>query len=196
MYGLGGQLCIACPEQDVLLTTVADTRLDSCGVQKIYDAFFEEILPYADTEDMVPEMFSLKVRTLEDNPVYRRQSAGPYEFSMENPLQLRHLTLKDGTLVLEQHETTVIIPFLPGDVMETCWPGAPKVPALVTAGWTAPGELRLRCHAIGDAPCGFEMLLYLSKGMVTIQCCRSWDPLTDLYEGVASGTACCGTEEG
>ena len=34
MYGLGGQMVIACPEKEALLTTVADTRLDPCGVQK------------------------------------------------------------------------------------------------------------------------------------------------------------------
>ena len=209
MYGLGGQLCIACPEQDILLTTVADTRLDFCGVQKIYDAFFEEVLPCAGKEDKdgkedtAPEMFSLKVRLLEDNPSCRLPSAGPYVFSAENPLRLRKLTLAENTLVLEHRETgrettetTASIPFLPGDVMETHWPGAPEVPALVTAGWTAPGELRLRCHAAGDAPCGFEMLLCLSEGTATVQCFRSHDPLTDLYDGVASGTICGSTEEG
>ena len=188
MYGLGGQLCIACPEEGVLMTTLADTRLDFCGVQKIYDAFFEEILPYAGQEDMAPEMFALKVRTLEDNPAYRLPSAGPYVFGGDNPLGLRSLALRENTLILEHRESREELPFVPGEALETRWPGAPEVPALVTSGWTAPGELRLRCHAVGDAPCGFEMLLCFREDTVTAQCFRSHDPLTDLYEGVASGT--------
>ena len=196
MYGLGGQLCIACPEQQVLMTTVADTRLDLCGVQKIYDAFFEEILPYTGSEDMAPEMFSLQVRTLEDQPENRIRSAGPYAFSGENPLQLRSLTLRENTLVLEHRESVEEVPFRPGEVLGTCWPGMPEVPAVVTSGWTAPGELRLRCHAVGDAPCGFEMLLCFREGTATVQCFRSHDPLTDLYEGVASATLCSEKEEG
>ena len=187
MYGLGGQLCIVCPEKETLLTTVADTRLDFCGVQKIYDAFFEEVLPYTDREDMESEMFSLEVRALEDNPAFRVPAAGPYVFREENPLRLSKLELRGNTLTLEHEDSAAEIPFLPGGVLETSWPGVPEVPAVVTAGWTAPGELRLRCHAAGDAPCGFEMLLCLKELTATVQCFRSHDPLTDLYEGVASG---------
>ena len=65
-------------------------------------------------------------------------------------------------------------------------PGHPEVPAIVTSGWIDPGELRLRCHAVGTAPCGFEMLLCFRENLVTVQSFRSWDPLTDGYEGVAT----------
>ena len=44
MYGMGGQLAVACPAEGLLLCTIADTRLDPYGVQRIYDAFFEEIV--------------------------------------------------------------------------------------------------------------------------------------------------------
>ena len=37
------------------------------------------------------------------------------------------------------------------------------------------------------SPCGFEMLLCLRENTATLQCFRSWDPLTDDYDGVASG---------
>ena len=188
MYGLGGQMVIACPEKEALLTTVADTRLDPCGVQKIYDAFYEEVVPYAGEEDMEPETFSLRVRTLPDCPGEADASAGPFAFPEGNPLGIRTLSLKENRLVLERADGKAEIPFLPGDYLETGWPGKPEVPAIVTAGHAGPGQLRLRCHAVGTSPCGFEMLLCLKENTATVQCFRSWDPLTDGYDGVATGT--------
>ncbi len=189
MYGLGGQLCIVCPEQQTVLTTIADTRLDFCGVQKIYDAFFEEVLPYTGSEDMEPEMFSLQVRTLPDRPECGIPKAGPYAFPPENPLRLRRLALDGNTLTLERSGGDETLMFLPGAALETAWPGNPKTPAIVTSGWTEPGELRLRCHAVGTSPCGFEMLICFRKETATVQAFRSWDPLTDGYDGVVSGWA-------
>ena len=57
----------------------------------------------------------------------------------------------------------------------------------MTSGWTEAGQLRLRCHAAGTAPCGFEMLICFRENRVTVQSFRSWDPLTEGYDGVASG---------
>ena len=188
MYGLGGQMVIACPAKGALLTTIADTRLDPCGVQKIYNAFFEEVIPFADTEDMEPEMFSLQVPTLPDCPESRTAAAGPFAFPRNNPLRLKTLTLKENKLILEHEDTVAELPFLPGKYLETGWPGNPEVPAVVTAGWTDPGQLRLRCHSAGTSPCGFEMLLCLRGDTATVQCYRSHDPLTDCYDGVTSGS--------
>ena len=187
MYGMGGQLCIVCPEKDVLLTTIADTRLDWNGVQKIYDAFFEEVLPYTDTEDMDPVLFSLTVRRLEDRPEYGIGAAGPYAFGERNTLRMTGLSLRGNTLTLERPDGVEWLSFLPGEYLETTWPGHPEESAVVTSGWSAPGQLRLRCHAVGNAPCGFEMLLCFREETATVQCFRSHDPLTDDYEGVASG---------
>lgn len=187
MYGMGGQMVIACPEKEALLVTIADTRLDPCGVQKIYDAFYEEVVPYAGTEDMEPETFSLRVRTLPDRPESRVASAGPFAFPEGNALGLRTLSLRGNRLALERAAGAAEIPFLPGDFLEGGWPGKPEEPAIVTAGWTDPGQLRLRCHAVGTSPCGFEMLLCLRGDTATVQCFRSGDPLTDGCDGVASG---------
>ena len=214
MYGLGGQLCIVCPDREAVLTTTADTRLDPFGTQKIYDAFFEEVYPWLGTEDMEPEMFALSVRTLPDNPAFRRAetgphaeagplaeadafpAAGPYLFEEGNPLRLKTLSLRENCLRLERAEGAADLPFRPGEWLETAWPGRPDVPAIVTSGRTAPGELRLRCHAVGTAPCGFEMLLVLRQNTATVQCFRSHDPLTDDYDGVASGTRSPAPENG
>lgn len=68
MYGLGGQLAVACPEKDVCLCTTADTRLDPIGVQRIYNAFFDEIYPYCGMEDMSPGAPVARNSAAGDNP--------------------------------------------------------------------------------------------------------------------------------
>ena len=79
------------------------------------------------------------------------------------------------------------LPYARGKTLEVPWPGRPEVPALVSAGWVDDGILRLRCHAIGDAPCGFDMLVSFSADRVTVQSRCSSDPLTAGCDGIASG---------
>ena len=45
MYGMGGQLAICLPDQDMLLVTTADTQPLAGGVQTILDAFWNCLLP-------------------------------------------------------------------------------------------------------------------------------------------------------
>lgn len=45
-YGMGGQLIIVLPDYDLICVTTADTQGISGGNQMIYQAIYEEILPY------------------------------------------------------------------------------------------------------------------------------------------------------
>ncbi len=60
MYGLGGQLAVVCPDKKTVLSTIADTRLDPCGVQRIYNAFFEEVYPHIGEEGMESKILKLR----------------------------------------------------------------------------------------------------------------------------------------
>lgn len=48
-YGMGGQLAICLPKQDMILVTTADTQGCGGGNDLIYNSFYEEILPALDT---------------------------------------------------------------------------------------------------------------------------------------------------
>lgn len=187
MYGLGGQLAVLCPEKRALLTTIADTRLDGQGVQRIYDAFFEELYPHLDGAAGEPLSLSLAPKGLGHCPEHALAAAGPFAFEAGNPLGLRTLRLRGDCLVYENARGAAELPFECGAVKPIAYPGWPEVPALVEAGWIGPGLLRLRCHAIGDAPCGFDMLVCFKPDAVTVQARRSHDPLTEGYDGVATG---------
>jgi CubicO group peptidase (beta-lactamase class C family) len=43
LFGMGGQLALYLPDEDIYMVTTADTQGRQGGVQLIYDAFFEEI---------------------------------------------------------------------------------------------------------------------------------------------------------
>ena len=187
MYGLGGQLSVICPEKQAILSTIADTRLDPVGVQRIYDAFFDEIYPFIGVEDMAPVSLSLAVHPLMDRAEIALPETKLYTFPDGNPLHIKFMQIKEDCLLYENARGTVSLPFARGIIQQIAYPGWPQVPALVSAGMAAPGLLRIRCHAVGHAPCGFDMMLSIKENGLTVQCRCSSDPVTQGYDGVASG---------
>ena len=186
MYGMGGQLGVLCPEKQALLSTVVDTRLDPDGVQRIYDAFFEEVYPYIGLEDTDPVCFRPDAQALPDRAEFAVPETPVYRFRRGNPLGLLSLNLNGDCLTYENDRGQVYLPFGRGRVKEISFPGFPDVPALASGGWLEKGLLRVRCHAI-PAPCGFDMLLRFTEETVTIKSVRSTDPVTEGYEGSATG---------
>ena len=187
MYGMGGQLAIICPEKQAILTTIADTRLDPVGVQRIYDAFFDEIYPLIGRAEMAYTALELRVPPLPDCREIPNMETGVYAFPPENALRISRLQLYAERVEYENARGPVCLPFRRGQTIQAAYPGWPEVPAMIAAGWLAPGLLRIRCHAIGVAPCGFDMLLRFCENRVTVQSRCSGDPVTAGYDGVASG---------
>ena len=186
LYGMGGQLAVLCPDRDAVFCTIADVRLDPCGMQRIYDAFFEELFPYLGAEDMEPVSLELPALALPDASGVPQPEDRVYVFA-ENPLGLKELRMSPGRLTYRNSRGECELPYRPGETITAGYPGWPD-PATVSAGWVAEGMLRIRCHAIGDFPCGFDMLLVLKDGSITVQSRRSGDPRTDEYDGSATGT--------
>ena len=189
LYGMGGQLAVICPDRQAVLSTIADTRLDPVGVQRIYNAFFEELYPYIDETEEAPVRLDLAVHSLPDDAGIPLPENREYRFSGDNPLQLRSLRITGNSLLYENARGKVSLPFSRGMVLQTAWPGWPEVPALVSAGMAAPGLLRVRCFAAGNAPCGFDMLLSVRGEELTVQSRCSSDPVTRGYDGIATGSA-------
>ena len=194
MYGMGGQLSVLCPEKRLILSTVGDTRLDPCGVQKIYDAFFEEIEPFVEPGGCFageipgsPLLLRLPPMLVPDDGQIAPSGFGEYFFPEGNALGIESLRFRDCGLELCRAGKTARLSFRRGEAVLTEYPGHPEEPALVAAGWLGEGLLRIRCDAIGDAPCGFDMLLSLLDGRITVQSRCSSDPLTAGYDGIASG---------
>ena len=186
MYGMGGQLAVFCPKKDAVFCTIGDVRLDPCGMQRIYDAFFEELAPWLGQEDMEPVSLRLPAPVLPDFRGVEKAEEGCYLFPEGNALGLKRLRILPDRLEYENTRGRCLLPFAAGKTLCVDYPGWPGEPATVSAGWYADRALRIRCHAIGKSPCGFEMVLVFTGKTVTVQALRSHDPMTDGYEGVAS----------
>lgn len=187
MYGLGGQLSVVCPKKDTLLCTIADTRLDPVGVQRIYNAFFEEIYPFIGLEDMTQEEMKLFFHPLDHDPVIKREQAGPYYFEEPNSLGLKSIELLGNALIWENGRGKNFLRFGVGENIVDTFPGWPNLPTLSSGGWIEKDLLRVRCFIVGDAPCGVDILLRFKEDCLTVQSKRSFDPATNDFDGIASG---------
>lgn len=186
MYGMGGQMAIVCPEQELVLCTIADTRLDGYGVQRLYDALNDELLAHLDEPDdpeterkLAEKLAALRVPAL---PHAGGRLEGRFLSQPGSTLRGVRLTKKAATLLWDDGEYT-----FEWNEYGTCAQGVfphTSVPCLVSAGLTEDGALRMRCHLIGDAPCGFEMMLQTSGRHASLRMRRSSDPLTNRFEGV------------
>ena len=190
LYGMGGQLAVLCPEKDAVLCTIADVRLDPCGMQRIYDAFFEELYPWLDREDTAPLSLALPAPVVFHDQEAKRVIGGDYVFPSGNELGWRRLKVEEGRMSWVNGRGRCVLPMVAGETITADFPGWPGEPATVSAGWFGDGLLRVRCFAIGQSPCGFDMVLAFVGERVTVQARRSWDPMTDGYDGAASGTRC------
>lgn len=159
------------------------------AIQRLYNAFFEEVYPWIGQEDMEHETLNLTVAALPDRAEYAITETPEYRFEEGNPLHFRALRLKGDCLYYENARGAVTLPFGRKTNLQITYPGWANEPALASGGWVEPGLPRVRCWATGNAPCGFDMLLCFQEDTVTVQCRKSYDPLTNDYEGVATGKA-------
>lgn len=188
MYGMGGQIAACWPEKQVLLCTIADTRLEPDGVHAIFAAFEELVLPYLEENGDAPISWTVepKRHDVPADALERHHRFGPYRFET-NMLGLKELALDGEVLRYENARGRCELPLALEARQSIAYPGWPEVPAQVAGRWIDPDVLLLRCYAIGDAPCGFEMRICFREKFATVQCRRSHDPVTVGYEGVATG---------
>lgn len=192
MYGMGGQLAVACPAEGLLLCTIADTRLDPYGVQRIYDAFFEEIVAAPGMEhDGDAQRLERKLAALRVGGVPCRKEL-PWNFAPRygmgpNELGLAEVDMCPGALTLRWNaggeDTFQWDTF--GQVRQGVF-ARYNEPCLVSAGMVGENMLRVRCHLIGDAPCGMDMRFALRNGRLSVELKRSTDPKTQGYDGIAA----------
>lgn len=193
MYGMGGQLAICCPQKRLLLSTIGDTRLDADGVQHLYDAFFDEVYgaqtdaaPDADAEEALARVLAgLRVGAVPHDPGTAVSFAPVYRME-PNALGLTAVRFTDHAVTLVREGAAHTLAYGVGEVREGV---LQNTPCLVSGGFARPGLLRVRCHLIGDAPCGMELLLAPRGAQLSVQARRSINPLTEGYEGFAGGVA-------
>ncbi|MFH1879381.1 MAG: serine hydrolase [Bacillota bacterium] len=196
MYGMGGQLALCLPDLQTVFCTIADTQLELDDLQKICDAFWQEVYPGLFGETRSPQgewdaleekINALSMRAVENNDTFAGAYGREYAFDL-NPLDLRLLCLRGRELIYENASGRHTLPFGVGSWAASTFP-ALEEPCVTSAGWIAPQLFRLTSYMVGDRPCGVDMLLSFAGDRVTVQMKSVRELHMAKYGGVASGTA-------
>lgn len=162
-YGMGGQFILFVPQYDLLLVTTADTQGLAGGNQLIYDAFYEEILPFIQ-ESPLPEnkkshtqllklLQSLKIDALQgvfSSPTANFVSEKNFQL-LENDLGFSdicfHFQKTTGTITYTLNGQCFSLSFGFGHLKCGCFP-VYKQNYAASAVWTRNQTLYIRIHII------------------------------------------------
>ena len=169
-YGMGGQLIVFLPDYDLICVTTADTQGIGGGNQTIYDALYEEILPFLSDSPLPPQEDDLtalrnKLADLKISPVKGASSShtaaavsGVCFHAQENPhgfsrLRLTLPALTDGgqgSLSLTLGGTEHTLPFGIGQTIPGTFP-VYGFRCASSGAWLTDGSFYLKVHIIDSS---------------------------------------------
>lgn len=191
MYGMGGQYALMLPDKDFILCTFADTQLAPSANQDLFDAFFDEIVPFIGQTGegaaaLKARLDALAIKPVPHDAAFEYWPPKGYAFAPGAMFEQAQLT-KTG-LIYMKNNVTYTLPFELGRLICASLPGTCE-PALISAGFYARNTLRILVHVIGDTPAGFDMLIALNEKHMTIKARGVLTPLTAGFDGTAAGKA-------
>ncbi len=162
-YGMGGQLIIFLPDHDLICVTTADTQSIQGGNQQIYDALYEEILPYLQN-DALPcdRQASQKLHDTCDSLAIKplESAIAPKSFSAVNgrtfqvqtkDSDFRHfsvsITDNEGILSFMHQQMTYKLAFEIGRMQTGSFP-IYNLRYAASGAWLFDGTLLIRAHII------------------------------------------------
>ncbi len=197
-YGMGGQLIIFLPDYELICVTTADTQTVQGGNQQIYDALYEEILPYIQNDALPYEQnaaqhlhdtcASLTVKPLEgapapetvceiNNKIYSVQTEGSkfQNFCVQFQKNV-------GTLSFTYQQTPYEIRFGMGTMQTGIFPIYEQKYA-ASGAWLFDGTLFIKAHII-DAYVGcVQFQLAFQKDELTIFMSKKEESLFHEFKG-------------
>ncbi|UZQ86079.1 beta-lactamase family protein [Thermoclostridium stercorarium] len=204
MYGMGGQLAICLPDYDFILTTIADNQGIPNGVQGIYAALWNNILPHLkENKGSIPvdkknaEMLAERISKLEVKPVEgSKKSAKVSEINgrryilAPNQMGISECRLEfgkdEGTLYYTNETGSHQISFGIGHMKQQIFPDI-NLLSITSAAWVDENTLHLRSYIIDELPGNVNMSLTFMDNTVTIAMKRIAEDALKRYEGFASG---------
>lgn len=191
MYGIGGQLAFCLPDQDLCVCTVGDTLRDPLGIQKIYNAVFQQLLPRLSEPDDARARLALQTRldsltlpTIKNHPEYAEQRDAVYTFP-ENPMSIKKLQLQSGCICFTDSSGAYSLPFGTGTLQEGVFPCS-DLPCYTSAGWITPHLFQLMSHVLGREPGVMNLLLSFTEHGLTVQASSASTAYTQRFNGVVS----------
>ena len=187
LYGMGGQMALCLPKEQLALCTTADMMLSSTGVQPIFDAFFRHLagierLP-SDAADAA--RLAARVSALKLEPV--RGGAAPrtrvHIELKKSQLPFTAITLCEDGLVLRINGEDQQLPCASGEWRRGVFPGSSQL-CIASGGWTGENRYGMRCELCGDFVCPMELYLTINGSRAALrvngalrECVPGWNGL-------------------
>ena len=190
MYGLGGQMGICLPEQQLSLCTTGNTMLDGAGVQPIYDAFFRHLdgigsLPSSEADQRELE---LRLQQLTLSPVKAEAKSVTVQINLQpSALPFTVLTIAPEHLIFQLKDGSAVLPYGIGSWADGVFPTTTER-CITSGGWEGEGRFRVICEVKDDFICNMELIVSLRDDRAAL-CLngRLWE-LTPGWNGLAWGT--------
>lgn len=205
LYGIGGQLAICLPDYDFMLVTVADTLSVPNGVHGIYEALWQQIMPYikigqqvALPKDTVKEselnelLRNLKVSTVKGlNTCAIVPEISKKQYGIEtNKMRIESCSFEfkesTGSFIYKNHTGTHQLDFGFGSMKQQKFPDT-NYDCISSGAWVTTNMLHLCTRIIDECFSSVYMSFTFTENNVTIAMKKGIEPFLNLYDGFASG---------
>ena len=187
MYGLGGQMALCLPQEQLALCTTADMMLSSTGVQPIFDAFFRHLagisrLPSdaGDAAALAAYIAGLRLPPLPGTRALRERTRIALR---DTQLAMTALTVDDDGLTFRVDGRDWTLPCAPGVWQRGVFPGTAQR-CISSGGWVDENRYVMRCELCDDFVCPMELYLTLNGGRAALrvnsglrECVSGWSGL-------------------
>lgn len=197
MYGMGGQLAICLPEQDMLIVTTADTQPLAGGVQTILDAFWNCLLPgvasavlpadFAAYEKMKQKLSVMTIPLVDNLTTPCNDFYGKAARMGPNAPGLTEVQLQPDALVLHYGEKVCTLPYRAGNLVQSQLWNDPAFPCAIAAGWRTTDTILFRVNLLGERLGSLSLQLHFGSDEVTLTMCSHEEYQDPDFTGTASG---------
>lgn len=166
LFGMGGQLAICLPKEDLLIVTTADTQGLAGGVQAIYDIFWREIYETLSDKPLAKdsEAFEALQAALKENHIkavigeqtssfVNKINGHSYKFD-DNPMNLKTIQIElkedSGILYYENESGIQELTFGLGKQIESKF-GHYNMDCVTSAAWVLEKTLFIKSHIIDES---------------------------------------------
>lgn len=205
MYGMGGQLAICLPEYNFILATIADNQGIPNGVLGIYEALWNNILPYlkekkgsalvnqASFDELKDRLSKLEVKPVKGSktsPIVNDINGKVYLLA-KNSMGISECRLEfanddEGIFHYTNETGNHKVAFGIGRMKQQIFPDI-NLLGISSAAWVDENTLHLRSYIIDELPGHVSMTITFVKNTITVAMKKIAEDALSRYEGFASG---------
>lgn len=162
MFGMGGQLAVCVPDEELLVVTTADTQGVEGGVQLLYDGLWEKLVPALSDAPLAPDeseaaalrscIASLHTASVPAAAPQKTGCSGWYAFAPGAPWRALRLTVRpdEGELEFEGEDGVLRFPFGVGRAVRAPFASDPCAPCDASGAWLADGSFFVHIDLPGE----------------------------------------------